>query len=491
MNRVIVRMAAAALGRTLLRDGTAGRGAVVGFDARHKSDVFASDTARVLAALGIEAWLLDTRSPTPILAFAVRHLGCAAGVMVTASHNPPADNGYKVYWGDGAQIVPPVDRTIEAEIEAGGLIGDDALAPEDDARIVRIDTAAVVRDYLAATLGPPRRPAGRSPVTVYTALHGVGAGIVAEAFAHVGLTPPVAVPEQCEPDPDFPTVAFPNPEEPGAMDLVLDLAAAQAADLVLANDPDADRLAVAVPRPGSGGYVQLTGDEVGALLGDHRLRHTTGRNRLVVNSLVSSSLLGRMCEAAGVTHRDTLTGFKWIMSAAAGLPDHELVFAYEEALGYAVSPAVRDKDGITAAVAMTEMVMELAADGRTVLDRLDELAAVHGLHLTAQVSPRFDDDRDRLPATIARLRAAPPTELAGSAVVEHQDFLDHDPPADLIRWRTADGDRVIVRPSGTEPKLKCYLEVTVLGSDGIEAARDTGEKRLAELSGAVSDLLEA
>jgi phosphomannomutase len=327
MNRVIVRMAAAALGRTLLRDGTAGRGAVVGFDARHKSDVFASDTARVLAALGIEAWLLDTRSPTPILAFAVRHLGCAAGVMVTASHNPPADNGYKVYWGDGAQIVPPVDRTIEAEIEAGGLIGDDALAPEDDARIVRIDTAAVVRDYLAATLGPPRRPAGRSPVTVYTALHGVGAGIVAEAFAHVGLTPPVAVPEQCEPDPDFPTVAFPNPEEPGAMDLVLDLAAAQAADLVLANDPDADRLAVAVPRPGSGGYVQLTGDEVGALLGDHRLRHTTGRNRLVVNSLVSSSLLGRMCEAAGVTHRDTLTGFKWIMSAAAGLPDHELVLA--------------------------------------------------------------------------------------------------------------------------------------------------------------------
>jgi phosphomannomutase len=298
------------------------------------------------------------------------------------------------------------------------------------------------------------------------------------------------VPEQCEPDPDFPTVAFPNPEEPGAMDLVLDLAAAHAADLVLANDPDADRLAVAVPRPGSGGYVQLTGDEVGALLGDHRLRHTTGRNRLVVNSLVSSSLLGRMCEAAGVTHRDTLTGFKWIMSAAAGLPDHELVFAYEEALGYAVSPAVRDKDGITAAVAMTEMVMELAADGRTVLDRLDELAAVHGLHLTAQVSPRFDDDRDRLPATIARLRAAPPTELAGSVVVEHQDFLDHDPPADLIRWRTADGDRVIVRPSGTEPKLKCYLEVTVLGSDGIEAARDTGEKRLAELAGAVSDLLE-
>lgn len=485
MNRVIVRMAAAALGRTLIARGEAGRGVAIGFDARHRSDVFARDTAQVLAQLGLDAHLLDRRAPTPLLAFAVLHLQCDAGVMVTASHNPPADNGYKVYWGDGAQIVPPIDALIEREMAGGGLVDDDALAPPDDPAIRPVDVDALTRAYLEATLGPSARQpdpnAGRLTV-VATALHGVGDDVLRRAFAHAGLPEPVPVASQQAPDPDFPTVSFPNPEEPGAMDEAMAAGRAAGADLVLANDPDADRLAVAVPDPDADqGYRMLTGDEVGVLLGAQRLAETSGPDRMVASSLVSSSMLGRLAEAAGVAHHETLTGFKWIMRAEADHPGERLVFGYEEALGYAVSPAVRDKDGITAAVAIVRLAGRLAADGALLTERLDELVRRHGVHATGQVGVRFDDDPGAAGEVMAALRAARPAELAGSAVVSCDDLLDHDPPSDILRWRTAAADRVIVRPSGTEAKLKCYLEV-VVDDRSLDDARAAARRRIDELS---------
>ena len=498
MNRVMARMAASSLADVLLtRDEVAG-GVAVGYDARHKSDLFAHDTARVLARRGIPVHLLDHPLPTPLLAFTVRHRGCGAGVMVTASHNPPADNGYKVYWGDGAQIVPPIDRLIEERIAATSPISDGDLGPAaptppqhlDGVEILDVDET--VEAYLDATIGSRRSPRP-GPKVAYTALHGVGGHIVSLAFRRAGLDPPVPVPAQQEPDGSFPTVVFPNPEEPGALDLVLDLARSHQAGLVVANDPDADRLAVAVADPGSeGGYRLLTGDELGVLLGDLRIRHTSGEDRLVANSLVSSSLLGALAGEAGVAHRETLTGFKWIMRAAAEADGRRLIYGYEEALGYAVSEAVRDKDGISAAVAVVDLAAELAADGRTLLDRLDELSARFGLHATAQVSPRFDDDPGRVEAVMSGLRTTPPDTLAGCAVTSAEDFLTHDQPADLLRWRTADGDRIIVRPSGTEPKVKCYLEVIVpVEGDGLQAARRLAGARLESLSGDVRALLAA
>jgi phosphomannomutase len=472
MNAAVVARAAAGLARYLTEAGQGGAGVVIGFDARHRSDEFAAVSAQVLAGAGFAVSVLPRPLPTPVLCFAVRHLGAAAGVMVTASHNPPQDNGYKVYLGDGAQLVPPADREIEAAIAAVGSVR--ALPRADDWTTLGDDVEA---DYVAAVvaaLAPDEvdAEARRRLVVAYTAMHGVGADTTRAVLAAAGFAPLHAVAEQDRPDPGFPTVTFPNPEEPGAVDLLLALAERVGADVAIAEDPDADRCSVAC------GGRQLTGDEVGVLLADWLLRR--GVRGTYAASLVSGSLLHRLTRAHGVPFAETPTGFKWIIRA--GTPEAPLVFGYEEALGYAVTPGVaRDKDGISAALAVALLAAELAADGRTLLDRLDELAREHGLFATGQLSVRVED-----PAVISdamqRLRAHPPAHLLGRDV-EATDLAHADPPVDAVRLLGA-GVRVIVRPSGTEPKLKAYLETVVPVHDddaGVLAARGQGEDELDRL----------
>ena len=489
MNRVTVMRAAAGLAARLRRDGD-GAGVVIGFDARHKSERFALDTAAVLTGAGLRAWLMPRPLPTPVLAFAVRHLGAAAGVMVTASHNPPRDNGYKVYWGDGAQIVPPLDAEISAEIDAVGRV--DALPLGEGWAVLGEE---IVEAYLDALSGLPLGEA-RDVRVVYTPLHGVGRDVLLRAFDRAGFPAPEVVAEQAEPDPDFPTVAFPNPEEPGAMDLALAAARRSGADLVIANDPDADRCAVAVPD--GGGWRTLTGDEVGGLLAEHVLRRTGGPDRLVVTTIVSSSLAASVARAHGARFARTLTGFKWIMKA--GGPGDRLVFGYEEALGYSVGGdggvVVRDKDGIGAALAVAALAAEAARDGRTLADLLDEQARRYGLHATAQLSVRVADPA-LIGGAMARLRAEPPVELAGRPVERFEDLadgVDGLPPAEGVRlWlaaRDEDGPaRVVVRPSGTEPKLKCYLEVVRPVGDDVAADRAAAAADLEALRGALAGAL--
>lgn len=501
MNRVVVLRAAAGLAAHVLAvDAAAGSArrprAVVGYDARHSSDVFARDTAAVFTAAGIETLLMPSALPTPVLAWAVLAFEAEAGVMVTASHNPPADNGYKVYLGGravepearGCQIVAPHDRMIAQRIEAVGPV--EEIARAQDGWTVLPD--GVERDYLDAVLpavvpsAVPGAPgAGRPLRIVLTPMHGVGGRTTTEALRRAGLADVHLVPEQAEPDPDFPTVAFPNPEEPGALDLALATARSVGADLVLANDPDADRVAVAVPVPGGPGqdWRMLRGDEVGVLLGQAAAARCADRaGAVLANSIVSSRLLGRIAAAAGIEHRETLTGFKWI----ARVPG--LVYGYEEALGYCVAPdVVRDKDGISAAVAVAVLADELREQGRTLLDVLDDLALAHGVHATDQLSIRVAD-LARIPAMTAALRDAPPAALGGSDVVEVVDLASPGtglPPTEGLRLLTADGARVVVRPSGTEPKLKCYLEVVspVVGRSGLPAARAEAQERLGRIRG--------
>ncbi|MEM9714765.1 MAG: phospho-sugar mutase [Actinomycetota bacterium] len=471
MNRVLVRTTAAAIAEVLRTRGEVTSPVAIGFDARHNSDVFASDTARVLAASGLDVALLDTPLPTPVLAYAVRSLGACAGVMVTASHNPPADNGYKVYWGDGAQIVPPIDTEISAAIDRIGLVTDDALAAADDGRI-RSLPASFADGYVASI--PRLAPHTRSRLRVaYSAMHGVGGATMVEALTAAGFAAPLVVDEQFAPDPDFPTVSFPNPEEPGAMDLLLELAERERVDLAIANDPDADRLAAAVPSR-SGGWRVLSGNELGWVLADHVLRHTEGGDRFVSTSVVSSELLGRLAEAHGVRSARTLTGFKWIVRPAIDDESLRFVFGYEEALGYLVGDAVLDKDGISAAVALTERVAELADEGRTIEDLLDELALRFGVHATDGWSVRFEgaDGAERMSALMDRYRSTPPESLGGRRVDAVRDFAAEDPPTDAVMF-TAGSIRLTVRPSGTEPKMKLYCEVVepVVGDD-LDAARD-------------------
>jgi phosphomannomutase len=451
---------------------------VIGYDARHNSDVFAADTAAVVSGTGRRALLLPRPLPTPLLAFAIRDLGCAAGVMVTASHNPPQDNGYKVYLGDGSQIVPPVDAEIAAHIASVGALAD---VPRGDGGEVLGDD--VVERYVETVVATAAK-GPRDLSVVYTPLHGVGGHTAATVLRRAGFPDPHVVARQAEPDADFPTVAFPNPEEPGAMDLAMALAKEVGADLVVANDPDADRCAVAVPGPH--GWQMLRGDEVGALLGSQLLER--GRHGVYARSIVSSSLLGAMADAAGEPHRETLTGFKWIGRIEG------LAFGYEEALGYCVDPEhVKDKDGVSALLAVCELAAALKASGRTLRDRLDELARRHGLHATDQLSVRFAD-LDQIPATMQRLREAPPTTLGGLEVTDVVDLSEGSadlPPTDGLRFQLGEHARVIVRPSGTEPKVKCYLEVVVPvddDEDGVDAARISAAGRLdairADLQGA-------
>ncbi|MFF3617590.1 phospho-sugar mutase [Streptomyces sp. NPDC002580] len=449
MNRSVVIRAAAGLAAYLLAKGETGGLVVIGYDARHKSVDFARDTAAVMTGAGLRAAVLPRPLPTPVLAYAIRHLGAVAGVEVTASHNPPRDNGYKVYLGDGSQIVPPADAEIAAEIDAIRALAD---VPRPDSGWETLGEE-VLDAYLARTDAVLAEGSARTARTVYTAMHGVGKDVLMAAFARAGFPEPVLVAEQAEPDPDFPTVAFPNPEEPGAMDLAFAAARAAEPDLVIANDPDADRCAVAV-RAGAD-WRMLRGDEVGALLAEHLVRR--GARGVFAESIVSSSLLGRIAEGAGLPYEETLTGFKWIARVEG------LRFGYEEALGYCVDPdGVRDKDGITAALLITELASELKERGRTLLDLLDDIAVAYGLHATDQLSVRVED-LSVIANAMHRLRERPPTELAGLAVTKAEDLTkgtESLPPTDGLRY-TLDGARVIVRPSGTEPKLKCYLEVVL------------------------------
>ncbi|MEO1064583.1 MAG: phospho-sugar mutase [Actinomycetota bacterium] len=464
MNRVLVRTTAAAIAEVLHARGEVSGPVAVGFDARYNSDVFAEDTARVLAAAGIDVALLPTPLPTPVLAYAVRSLDACAGVMVTASHNPPADNGYKVYWGDGAQIVPPVDVEISDAIDRIGLVGDDRLAPADDPHITVLPSSFADRYVASIPRLAPDAPGDLR--VVYSAMHGVGGATMLDAFAAAGFPTPVVVDEQFAPDPDFPTVSFPNPEEPGAMDLLLGLAEREQADLAIANDPDADRLAAAVPSR-TGGWRVLSGNELGWLLAEHALVHSDGDDRFVSTSVVSSDLLGRLAEAHGVRSARTLTGFKWIVRPAIEDPSLRFVFGYEEALGYLVGDAVLDKDGISAAVALTERVAELRDEGRSIEDALDDLELRFGVHATDGWSVRFEgpDGSRRMAELMDGYRSGPPVELAGHPVDAVRDLAAEDPPTDAVMF-TADTVRLTIRPSGTEPKMKLYCEVVEPVADG-------------------------
>jgi len=490
MNRAVVIRAASGLVRYLaeclgpLADA-AGPTVVIGYDARHNSDAFARDTAAVVVAAGGQALLLPRPLPTPVLAFAVRHLSADAGVMVTASHNPPQDNGYKVYLGgrvvtgsgQGAQIVAPADSEISARIAAVTSV---ASVPRADSGWTVLGEA-IVQDYLAA-VGTLARPGPRELRIVLTPLHGVGGELAQRVLTGAGFTDVHVVPEQAEPDPAFPTVAFPNPEEPGAIDLALALADGLGADLVIANDPDADRCAAAVRDPRAAdphgatsaranGWRMLHGDEVGALLGERIAKEVAGG--VMASSIVSSRLLGRIAADHGLGHTETLTGFKWLARVDG------LVYAYEEALGYCTDPIhVRDKDGLSAALMLAQLAASVRAEGRTLVDLLDDLALRYGLHLTDQLSARFSD-LDQIPVTMDRLRTSPPSSLGGSPVVERADLTAGSPPTDGWRLIAQDGTRVVVRPSGTEPKVKCYLEVIVPADDAsVDEMRRTARARL-------------
>lgn len=463
MNRVLVSQAAAGLAAYLL-GRESNPTVVIGYDGRHNSAVFARDTAELMQGAGVHATLLPRLLPTPVLAFAVRFLKASAGVMVTASHNPAADNGYKVYLGgddQGSQIVPPADAEIQAAIldAARGSVAD--LPRSTD---YSIGAEYIVDEYCAATVGKHGAPAAVLRY-VYTPMHGVGLETAREVFADAGFREMTVVTEQANPDPDFPTVAFPNPEEPGAMDLAFAKAATVDADLVIANDPDADRVAVGIPDASAeGGWRRLSGNEVGWLLG-WQAAESAGSIGTLACSLVSSPALGAIAAASGLDWVETLTGFKWISRAPS------LVFGYEEALGYLVDPAkVRDKDGISAAVAVLRLFASLKASGITFEQHMATFAEKFGGYASSQISIRVAD-LSQIPATMARLRATPPAQVGGRDVVGVDDFeaaIQGFPPNDILRYRF-DGGRVIVRPSGTEPKLKCYLDAW--STDGDAAAR--------------------
>jgi phosphomannomutase len=510
MNRVLVRKVTAGLAAYLLETvaDARTRGVVVGRDARRGSQVFAEDTARILAGAGIRVFLADRDWPTPTTAWAVTHLGAAAGVMVTASHNPPEYNGYKVYWGNGGQIIPPDDGNIAAAIDQIGASDRIPMPTLQEAQpeLVRWIGKDVLDAYLEAVEALRVSVVTATPrdlVIAYTPLHGVGAASVEAALARAGFTQVHSEPSQREPDGEFPTVAFPNPEEKGAMDRVLALAAKVQADLVLANDPDADRLCVAIPDAATG-YRLLTGDQVGAVLADYLLATGPSGRRMVATTVVSSQLLSYLAKQYGVDYRETLTGFKWIANAAieyertsgipGGAPDGRFVVGYEEALGYSVGSLVRDKDGVSAAVIMAEVLAWNRTRGRTLLDHLDDLCQRVGLFSTAQVSLTLpgQEGLTRIRDAMKAFRSAPPSEIAGYPVTEVVDLLigrDGLPSSDVLVFRIESGRRVIMRPSGTEPKLKSYYEVrTEVGAgEPMDQARQRG---LAELA-AVRDAHQA
>jgi phosphomannomutase len=499
MNRVLVRKVCAGVAAYLLANVPDARrqGVVIGHDARHNSREFAEDTARILGGMGITSYLAHRPWPTPTTAWAVTENRACAGVMVTASHNPAEYNGYKVYWSNGAQIIPPHDAGIAAEIAKIGRSDQLAMPPLDELRRAGtvIDLTEALHDaYIAKIVALRARPEidGKRLVIAYTAMHGVGARSAEPGLARAGFPSVHTEPSQREPDPDFPTVAFPNPEEKGAMDRVLALAAKVSADLVLANDPDADRLCIAVPDPGApGGYRALTGDQTGALLADYLLAAGPADRRMVATTVVSSQLLGFLAVQTGADYRETLTGFKWIGNAAIEYErttGGRFVIGYEEALGFSVGPLVRDKDGVSAGIVFAELTAWNLGRGKTVLEHLDDIYRKVGLFITEQVSITKPGAAGltEIREAMRRFRSAPPDELAGHKIDEIVDLSRGEgglPPSDVLVFKLAGGRRVIMRPSGTEPKLKSYYEVRVEVAAGepIAAARTRGLAELAAL----------
>ncbi|MGA9595210.1 MAG: phospho-sugar mutase [Acidimicrobiia bacterium] len=471
MNRAVVIRTTRGIAEYLLdRDPDSDRPVVVGRDARLSSNRFQKDTIGVLAAAGIVVRYFPDPVPTPVVAYAARRLGARAAIVITASHNPPLDNGYKVYDSNGVQIIPPTDSDIAARIAAAP----DAVDVPRLAKKYREEVAHRVPEGIFARyledLAAIRVGAGGSDLKiVYTPMHGVGGAYVTEALEFFGYDDVTPVPEQYEPDGRFPTVAFPNPEEPGALDLAAALAAKTSADIIIANDPDTDRLAVSLPR--REGWRPLTGNQIGALLGDYLLSHTKVARPLVVNSIVSSPMLADIAIKYGARHATSLTGFKWIWNAALDIESTEganFVFGYEEALGYSVSPQVRDKDGISAAVVFTDLAAVCKARGETVLDYLARLYDRHGLWVSTQKSivRPGSEGAEEIAAAVERLAGAPPAELAGISVVSMTDYrqgADARPrylaATPLVELDLGDRGRALVRPSGTEPKLKIYVDL--------------------------------
>ncbi len=533
MNRVIVRLAARAVARVLDAQGLADAGVVVGFDARFGSREMAADAARVLAAMSVAATLIDEPVPTPVVAYLALERRCGAALVLTASHNPSADNGLKVYWADGTQIRPPLDTAIEAQFNLASLSGpaghslvtDADLAPIN--HVTMLEARFAVASYVGAAISPLAQEAGaqadaqarsQAPASsefriAYTAMFGVGAATISAAFAVAGLAQPVWVESQCEPDPTFGGMEFPNPEEPGALDEAIGVAQRHGVALVLANDPDADRLAVAAHARGE--WHLLTGDQIGLLLCDHLCARRAGsapglyrdssRDLLAASSVVSGSAVEALCRSRGVVHVRTLTGFKWVMEARIAHPDADWVFGYEEALGYSVGDAVMDKDGVSAAVEFARLAQRLAARGATVVDRLDELAGEIGAFETANVSVRASgaDAMAQQARQIAALATSPPTHVGRFAVSSVVDWNQQQPPmqTNLVELRLDDDERsagsrtarrVAARPSGTEPKMKLYLEVAAPGRQADPAAaRAACRAELDELRGAALELLNA
>ena len=489
MNLAVVIRATAGLCEVVKRHATGTPTLVVGCDARYGSSEFAAAACRVASAAGVRVLALPQANPTPLTAFSMLHFDADAGVMVTASHNPAPDNGYKVYLGGtvaqgdgrGVQIVPPFDVEIAAAIEAAPPADE---VPMNDDLVEAVDPR---EEYVAcaSALASGEASAREDLRIVLTAMHGVGAAITSRVLAEAGFSNVSLVEAQADPDPDFPTVPFPNPEEAGALDMAMEQAREQGADLIIAVDPDADRCALAVPDPSSEtGWSPLSGDQTGSLLGE--VLAARGLTGSLANSIVSSRLLSRIARAHGLEHHTTLTGFKWIARAPG------LGFGYEEAIGFCPDPAhVRDKDGIATSVVAASLVAALKAQGRSVWDELERLARLHGLHVSSPLTFRVEEI-EQIASGMARLRAQPPSVLAGSPVVEVSDLSQGYrglPPTDGVLVLTEAGDRVIARPSGTEPKLKCYLEVILPVTEGEPLPWDQARERLEAIKGAFAEII--
>ncbi len=492
INTLVVLETTAGLADYLLATVGENASVVIGYDGRIGSSEFAAAATDVLTSKGIRVYVADHVVPTPVAAFAVTHFGASAGIMLTASHNPPQYNGYKVYWGNGAQIIPPHDGGIAKAIE--NVASNGLPNFERDASLVEEYGEALIATYLSKVQELsflPDRGNRAEFAIAYTPLHGVGAECTERALADAGFGKVFTAPSQREPDGNFPTVNFPNPEEPGAMDAVLELAEAEGAAIAIANDPDADRLAVAA-RNDAGEYQMLRGDQIGALLGHALLQHDS--NVAVATTIVSSQLLGTMAEAKGATYFETLTGFKWIANGAMDRPNLKFAFGYEEALGYTVGELVRDKDGVSAARTFCELAADLAADGKTVFDQLEAIYREFGLFVTAQKSIWFTDDNPHMHNLCDRLRKAAPTTISGRKIRAQADLLEGVriegasrskvdlPKSDVLIYWLEDGSRVIVRPSGTEPKVKCYYELKGnVGDEAFDNALQRAQAALGEL----------
>jgi len=474
MNRAVVGRTAAGIAAYMKERNLTS--VVIGRDARYGSEDYTFETAEIMSGVGMKVFVLPRPHPTPVLAFATNELGCDVGIMVTASHNPPQDNGYKVYLGGtvdnieyrGSQIVSPTDVSIAHKIDAIT-----SLKAQPRGKIWTVLGEEIIEKYIDRTALLARRP-GQLRI-VYTAMHGVGTETLQRVFHKAGFPAPILVDAQARPDPDFPTVAFPNPEEPGAIDLALETANSIEADLVIANDPDADRCAAAINDPTTG-WRMLRGDELGAILGESIARKT--EIGIFANSIVSSSILKKIAEHYKLEFKETLTGFKWLAKIK------DLTFGYEEALGYAVdAQTVNDKDGISAAITLVQIATDLSNDGKTLLDLLDEIWARHGFHATEQISVRLSD-LSKVGVILGGLRSNPPYNIAGRAVTSIDDLAaptDGLPPTDGLRIWLNGGIRIIIRPSGTEAKMKCYIEVIEKDSKTAQVVLDQLRPSLKEL----------